>query len=88
MERHSHDIGRLEKSINALQDRLSILAAEDDYVELIKIIRRPGWTTPAEFRLVTTIVDTFARQVEVLDTLKGDLIQVSQVVGTHERAAV
>jgi hypothetical protein len=79
------DIGRLEKSIHALQDRISVLAAEDDYLELIKIIHQPGWTTPAEFRLVNTIVTTFTRQVDTLDHLKQDLVQAAQLVGTRER---
>ena len=83
-----HNIGRLEKSINALQDRVSVLANEEEYLELVKIIRRPGWTTPAEFQLVTTIVETFARQIDVLETLKHELIKVAQLVGTKERAAV
>ena len=79
------DIGRLEKSIHALQDRVSVLANEDDYLELIRIIRQPGWTTPAEFRFVNTLVTTFTRQIEVLDQLKHELIQASQLVGTKER---
>jgi hypothetical protein len=79
------DIGRLEKSIHALQDRISVLGTEDDYVELIKIIHQPGWTTPAEFQLVNTIVTTFTKQIDVLDGLKHDLIQASQLVGSRER---
>ena len=79
------DIGKLEKSIHALQDRVSVLGAEDDYLELIRIIRQPGWTTPAEFRLVNTLVTTFTRQIEVLDQLKHELIQAAQLVGTRER---
>jgi hypothetical protein len=79
------DVGRLEKSVHALQDRISVLAAEDDYLELIRIIRQPGWTTPAEFRLVNTLVTTFTRHVEMLDQLKHELIQASQLVGKGER---
>ena len=79
------DIGALEKSIHALQDRISVLAAEDDFVELIKIIHQPGWTTPAEFRLVNTVVTTFTKQIDVLEGLKTDLIQASQLVGSRER---
>ena len=82
------DVGRLEKSIHALQDRISVLGAEDDYLELIRIIRQPGWTTPAEFRLVNTLVTTFTRQIETLDQLKHELIQAAQLVGTKERVEV
>jgi hypothetical protein len=84
----THDIGRLEKSINSLRDHVSVLANEEEYLELIKIIRNPGWTTPAEFRLVTTLVETFDRQIQQLDTLKHDLIKAAQIVGAKEREAV
>jgi hypothetical protein len=84
----THDIGRLEKSINSLRDHVSVLANEEEYLELIKIIRKPGWTTPAEFRLVTTLVETFDRQIQQLDTLKHDLINAAQIVGAKEREAV
>ena len=84
----THDIGRLEKSINSVRDRLSTVAAEDDFLELIKIIHTPGWTTPAEFRLVHTLVEAIDRHVEVIDHLKHQLIETSQLVGKTERAPV
>jgi hypothetical protein len=79
------DIGRLEKSIQGLQDRIAVLGTEDDYLELIKIIHQPGWTTPAEFQLVTAIVTNFTKQIDVLDGLKHDLITASQLVGARQR---
>ena len=89
MERHEHDIGRLEKSIDGLRERLDVLAQGDDFAELIKIIRQPGWTTPAEFRLVHGVVKTIGRQLEVIEHLKTDLLEGSRQVAAeavHTRA--
>jgi hypothetical protein len=74
------DIGRLEKSINTVSERLEVVAQGDDFAELIKIIRKPGWTTPAEFVLVHGIVETIGRQVEVIEHLKRDLLHGSRQV--------
>jgi hypothetical protein len=83
MEMHKVDIGRLEKSIGGVRERLDVLAQGDDFEELIKIIRRPGWTTPAEFRLVHGIVETIGRQVAVIEHLKTELLESSRLVSAE-----
>ncbi len=85
MERH--DIGHLEKSIHGVRERLAEIAQDDEFLELIKIIKQPGWTTPAEFRFVTSIVKTLDRHVEIIGELKGELLTGSREVA-RERAAV
>ena len=75
--KHEIDIGRLEKSIATVRDRLEVLAQEDDLAELIKIIHKPGWTTPAEFMLVHGVVETIGKQVEVIEVLKRNLVEGS-----------
>jgi len=82
-----HDIGRLEHTINGVRDRLSVLAEGEELPELIKIIHRPGWTTPAEFRLVSGYLDAITRQIEVIEHLNGALLDGSRMVA-GERAAV
>lgn len=83
MEKHEVDIGRLEKSINGVRERIEVLAQGDDFAELIKSIRKPGWTTPAEFRLVYGVVQTINRQVEVIEHLKTDLLEGSRQVAAE-----
>ena len=83
MERHELDVGRLEKHIYTVRERLEVVAQGDDFEELIKIIRRPGWTTPAEFRLVLGIVETIGRQVDAIEHLKTGLLEGSRQVAAE-----
>ena len=83
-----HDIGRLETNIKELSDRLTVVAEHDDWIEIIRLTKTPGWTTPAEFLLVNTVVDTIIQQVEVIDRLKGELLTANrQIAETAEREA-
>lgn len=40
-------IAQLEKGIETLHKSVRAFAEDDGYTELLRIIRRPGWTTPA-----------------------------------------
>jgi hypothetical protein len=83
-----HDVGQLEKNIEQVQVRLRTLANEDRFAELIRIIKNPGWTTPAEFHLVNTAVEIVGRQLEIVDQLSLGLLEGSQKVSIREHAAV
>lgn len=75
-----HNIPGLEKKITDLSKALANLSSEDDLRELIRIIRKPGWTTPAEFILVSGMVDTMAAQVKALSQMKDVLLKGSSKV--------
>lgn len=77
------NIDRLEKKITALSDALAHLGSEEDFRELIRIIRFPGWTTPAELLLVTATVDTMLGYARVLTQQKAALLKGSKAVGTR-----
>ena len=77
-----HDVGQLERNIEQVQVRLRALVDEDRFAELIRFIKKPGWTTPAEFYLVNTTVEIVGRQIEIVDQLSTGL------VGVREGAAV
>ena len=47
-----HDVAHLERRIDELRQNLATLAEDQDLAELIRQIRKPGYTTPAEFTLV------------------------------------
>jgi hypothetical protein len=83
-----HDVGLLEKNIEQAQVRLQALVDEDRFAELIRIIKNPGWTTPAEFHLVNTAVEIVGRQIEIVDQLSLGLLEGAQKVTIRERAAV
>lgn len=78
---HKIDIQRLEKKVTDLSDALAKLGSKDDFKKLILILRRPGWTTPAEFLFASAIVDSMAAQVSALAKLKGELLKGSDAVG-------
>jgi hypothetical protein len=76
-----HDVVHLEKQINDLNNHLMKLAPEQEFKELIINIRKPGWTTPAEFRFAVGIVDSMLAQTKVLRDLKRVLVDGSRAVG-------
>ena len=78
-----HDIPKLQKRVSDLSDALARLYTPEDWQRLIPIFRRPGWTTPAEFVLVSGIVESMLAHTAALTKLKGQLIRGSEMVGTQ-----
>jgi len=76
-----HDVVHLEKQINDLSKHLAKLAGDEEFKALIATIRKPGWTTPAEFRFAAGIVDSMFAQTKALVDLKRVLIDGSNAVG-------
>ena len=77
---------QLERDIKALHEAVRVLAVDDEYLELLKIIRFPGYTTPAEFQLVTAVVKSMGVQVRELAVLKDALLSASrEIIEEHER---
>lgn len=83
-----HDVGRLESNIGQVQMRLRGYVDRDLFAEVIPIWKKPGWTTPAEFYLVETTINTISRQLDIIDQLSESLLEGSRMVETKERAAV
>lgn len=77
---HKLDIKKLEKKVTSISKLLANLNSAADFRKLILEWRRPGWTTPAEFLLVSGILDSMEGQVKALAQLKGDLIKGSKAV--------
>jgi len=75
-----HDIKALEKKVTSISKALANLNSADDFRKLILEWRRPGWTTPAEFLLVSTVLDSMAAQVAQLVDMKAGLIKGSKAV--------
>jgi hypothetical protein len=78
-----HDIKGLEKSITALSKALANLNSADDFRKLILIIKKPGWTTPAEFMFAAGLVDSMLGQVKAMDQMKDVLLKGSGKVGLN-----
>ncbi len=75
-----HDVKRLEAGVTKLGQSLTKLADEKEFSELIRLFRKPGWTTPAEFTLVAGVLDAMNAQATSLVNLKQALVQGSREV--------
>lgn len=71
----------LDKKITALSDALAHLGQADSLKELLRIIRFPGYTTPAEFAFTVTVLDTMASQTRQLETMGEHLLAAAKQVG-------
>jgi hypothetical protein len=78
---HKIDIERLDKKVDVISDLLAKLSNADDFRRLIKEWRRPGWTTPAEFILVSGMLESFEHQATGLLNMKKDLVKGTESVG-------
>lgn len=67
----------IETKIVALRRQIDVLAKAAAFEELIKIIHHPGWTTPAEFTLVTQSLDMMATLVDTANRLKSGVLEAS-----------
>ena len=71
----------LDKKITELSDALAHLGKGTSLHELLKIIRFPGWTTPAEFAFAVLAVDSMRAQVNILNTMNEQLLAAGKMVG-------
>jgi hypothetical protein len=60
----NHDLSKLEHHLETLNKRVSELQSIGLSKELLLIIHRPGWTTPAEFVLVGNAVESLTHSIE------------------------
>jgi hypothetical protein len=75
-----HDIKGLEKKVTDLSDALAHLSSADDFRHLIQILRRPGWTTPAELIFAASIVESMLAQTTALAMQKKELLKGAEAV--------
>jgi hypothetical protein len=61
-----HDIDKLATHIRGLQYAIAKLATDNHSEELMRIIHKPGWTTPAEFGLMLAGLESAQSQAENL----------------------
>jgi hypothetical protein len=63
MSEHDIHVGVLDEKITALSKALADLGRGTSLQDLLRIIRFPGYTTPAEFASTVAMVDSMAAQV-------------------------
>jgi hypothetical protein len=80
-----HDLSKLEHHLETLDRRVTELASIGLSKELLLIIHRPGWTTPAELLLVLSAVESLTHSVEGQIQLSKQLLEASkQIKSTGE----
>ena len=67
-------IEHLEMQLKELHTSLTRLSGEEPVTGLAHIIRKPGWTTPAEIAFFTGIVDAMHGQAKILLAMKQALL--------------
>ena len=80
MAHHDDHVKILDKKITELSDALAHLGKGTDLKELLRIIRFPGWTTPAELAFVSTILDTMHTQAKAIAGLSSQLLAGGKLV--------
>lgn len=78
---HKIDIAKLDKKVDVISDLLAKLNGDDDLRKLIREWRRPGWTTPAEYILVSSALNQFEKQLVNMIDMKSDLFRGVEAVG-------
>lgn len=78
----------LDKKITALSDALAHLGKGTDLKDLIKIIKFPGWTTPAEFAFAVALIDSMQFHANALSNMNTQLLAASKLVTTKEKLAL
>jgi hypothetical protein len=81
------EISRVEARMKELSKELANVGDGKDLKELLLLIRRPGWTTPAEVLFVTGILETMLAHTKTLGGLKQALMSGSRAVTVQEQAA-
>ena len=74
MPDHDTHFRELDKKITALSDALAHLGKGTSLQELLRIIRFPGYTTPAEMLFSLALVDAMQAHANALDKLGNELL--------------
>jgi hypothetical protein len=88
MSDHDMHVRVVTEKVTALSDALAKLGRGTSLRELLKIIRFPGYTTPAELALTIAILDGMTSQVSALAKMETDLLAGSKrIVEQAKKAA-
>ena len=82
-----HDTTHLEAKIKDLPGAFKSVGDDSDLIEMLKLFHRPGWTTPAEFLYVDSIVESLQEQARNVLTLRKALLAGSREVQVERTAS-
>ena len=78
---HARDV---EAKVTALSAALANLGRGTTLADIIKLIRFPGYTTPAEFALTIAILDAMSAQVDALTKMQSELLAATKMIVKSE----
>jgi len=74
------DLKQVESRISNVTQTLKALADDRELTDLLAIIHKPGWTTPAEALLVNGLLDSMIAHAKHLAELKQTLLAGARAV--------
>jgi hypothetical protein len=80
MSDHDSHVRQIDKKVTALSDALAHLGQGTNLKELLRIIRFPGYTTPAELAFTIAMLDGMEAQVRTLAKMETELLAASKLV--------
>ena len=69
----AHEIEHLAGKLRELQAELAVIADGDDLEAALRLIHRPGFTTPAEASLIAGLTESLIAQVRTTAALRNIL---------------
>jgi hypothetical protein len=81
-------IDRIEGRLKELETLTKSFASNEDTQELMRIIHRPGWTTPAETQLMLALTEATIADVKQAARLRQELLTCAKAVGTQTPVGV
>jgi len=77
MDNHAN---QLEKKLHTLKSSWDNLSKDDGFSELFRIIHFPGYTTPAEWIFIQSLVDSMQEMTNSLIATKANFIKGNHAV--------
>jgi hypothetical protein len=75
-----HELSQMESHIKTIRTAHAALADTSELDELLLIIHRPGWTTPAEVGFVLAALESINVQTAQLNSLRQGLLTAANKV--------
>lgn len=77
-------VEKLEKQVGQLRGVLRELGDDDSFNEFLTVIRKPGWTTIAEWKLVEGGLESMTALATALNELKLSVFAGARAVGGED----
>lgn len=80
-----HDVRALEKQMTTFAKEAGLFAQSSDQAlrEFLRHLHQPGWTTPAEFALVSFVLDQMNQQMKTLQQTQNILLKSAGMIAGH-----